>query len=341
MKNNPLVTFNLVVKNGEKYIGHCLRAIEAQVYPNIEINVFDNDSDDTTRTIVRKEFPNANLIESSKNWGMWVGQEKAFEHSKGKYIIAISADIIIDPDFIQKAIEIMESDSHIGALQAKIFHYSLEDINQGKPLPRTTIDTCGFEMFRSRRVINIGHGEKDRGQYEIQQEIFGVEGAVPIFRREALEDIRVEGHFADPDYFWYIDDLDLVWRMHMYGWKQLYAPSVIAHHDRSTTKSLRKSKLDFIHIRRSIPFFKRALDYRNTIFTLIKNDYAINILKDILPILARQIGLWGYFLIFEPKMILEIPKIVKLLPNMVHRRDVVLKRARIDALTIHKWFRND
>ncbi len=347
METSPLVSINLVVFNGEKYIRHCLRGIKEQIYPNLEVTIFDNNSADSTKKIIREEFPEYNLIESSHNYGMWPGQEKTLEHSHGEYIVAISVDIILDNNFVTNAVKVFEKDGNIGAIEAKIYQYSLKDINEGQPLTKKIIDTCGFKIDRSRRVTNIGHGEEDKGQHDQEREIFGVEGAVPMFRRKTLEDIRIEGHFADPDFFWYADDLDFAWRMNMFGWKQIYTPSVIAYHDRSTTKNLTSSmwqfsKLrNFIAMRKMLPLRKRILDYRNTLFTLIKNEYSGNILKDIWPIMKRQLGLWPYFLLFEPRMILEIPTIVKLLPNMVKRRRIIMKKARITPGQIRYWFTHE
>ena len=103
----PLVTINLVVLNGAKYIRHCLEAVKKQTYPDLEVNIFDNGSTAITKEFVRQEFPQFNLIESSKNLGTWPGQEKAMESSHGKYIVALSVDVLMEPSAVYKAINIL------------------------------------------------------------------------------------------------------------------------------------------------------------------------------------------------------------------------------------------
>ena len=46
----PIITINLVVHNGEKYIRQCLDSVLGQSYPHelIEINILDNASSDST-----------------------------------------------------------------------------------------------------------------------------------------------------------------------------------------------------------------------------------------------------------------------------------------------------
>ena len=125
----------------------------------------------------------------------------------------------------------------------------------------------------------------------------------------------------------------------MFGWKQVLAPSVIAWHDRQTTKKLRKSFRDFRDIRRAIPLRKRQLEWKNIRFTIIKNDYIINILKDLPAILKREIVMACYLIIFEPGVLLEIPNFLKLLPKMLRKRSIIMKRAVRSPEEIHQFFK--
>ena len=391
--SNPLITINLVVLNGEKYIRHCLDGILAQTYPKelIELNILDNNSTDKTKEIINatrsdleartdlnRKLPKFFLLESKKNLGMWPGQEELLKYSNGKYVLAMAVDVILDKDFIKNAIEVMEKDSKIGALEAKIYKY---DLINSQPKLTKIIDTAGFQIERSRRITNIGHGEEDKGpsfakaasfaevateaesegeqfDFNKEQEIFGVEGACPFFRREALESCRVKVTRApcnqqgalvtelvteifDHDYFWYGDDLDLAWRMNLFGWKQVFAPSVLAWHDRQTTKSLKKNWLDYIFrvlIRWQIPIRKRRLDWRNNRFTIIKNDYLINILKDLPHIVAREIAVFGYTVLFEPRVFAELPNFLKLLPKMLKKRKEIMRKAVVKPKEMRRWF---
>jgi GT2 family glycosyltransferase len=198
MKSNPLVTINIVVLNGEKYIRECLNCVRNQTYKNIEVQIFDNGSTDRTKEIAR-EFPEFKLIESRSNLGMWPGQEKALETSNGDYIVALSVDVMLHTQFIEKGLTAFESNPRIGALQAKIYSYRHEQLTDGSYQASRAIDTCGFRIERSRRVTNIGHGQHDSEQFVHPREIFAVEGAVPFFRREALDAVQIGDHIIDHD----------------------------------------------------------------------------------------------------------------------------------------------
>ncbi len=334
--DQPLVTIQLVVWNSERYIRHCLRAVKMQTYPHCEVIIWDNASTDRTHDIIRTEFPEYPLIEHSTNIGMWPAHERILERSRGTYIVVLSADVIIDPYFVEHAVAAAERDLGIGAIQAKVYRYDHAQLTDSSYTTNRTIDTCGFAMTRGRKVLNIGHGQEDRGQFSREREIFGVEGAVPFFRRIALEDVRIQGHIVDPDYFWYGDDLDLAWRTTLMGHRQMFVPNVIAWHDRSTTKDVENTGFLAYHVRRRklrqrMPIIKRRLDWSNTRFTIIKNDHARNILRDIFPIIMREINVQGYAGLFEPAVLLEWGRFLRLLPRMLVRRRIVMARARCSA----------
>ncbi len=342
----PIVSINLVVLNGEKYIRHFLNTILAQTYPHelIELNILDNGSTDSTKDIVENfklkiensNFVAFNLIKNQQNIGMWPGQEELLKLSNGKYILCASVDVMVDMHFVERAVAICEANSKISAVQAKIYQYQHGELTQETYQNSKTIDTCGFAMTRERKVINIGHGKPDGPDFSQQKIVFGVEGAVPFFRRTALEDCRINNWIWDHDYFWYGDDLDLAWRMTLFGHKQLYSPNVIAWHDRTTTKGNVNTGLltDYVQrrkLRRQIPIFKRRLDWSNTRFTIIKNDYFHNILRDLPAIIMREINVQGYAGLFEQGVLLEWGRFMRLMPRMIARRHMIMKRARIKA----------
>lgn len=336
--HNSKIAINLVVLNGEKYIEHCLNSVLKQSFPHeqIQINILDNGSTDNTRLLIQDlefrisnyNFPKVNFVMSNFNHGMWGGQEELLKKTQTPYVVFLSVDVVLDKDFIKEAVLAMDENPNLGGLQAKIFQSHSNEI----------IDTCGFKIFRSRKIVNIGHGEKDNGQFKTTKNIFGVEGAVPIFRTEALESIRVLGEIADHDLFWYAEDLDVAWRLNLAGWKQLYNPKIIAWHDRQTTKRTSSSFLDFVRLRRTIPLRKRRLEWRNIRCTIVKNDYIINILRDLPQILKREVLMTIYLAIFETAVLTEIFTLIKYIPRMLKKRRAILSRALTSKEEIRSYF---
>ena len=82
-----------------------------------------------------------------------------------------------------------------------------------------TLDSTGIYFTPSLRHFDRGSGEPDRGAYEHFQYVFGVTGAVALYRRAMIEDVSICGEFFDNDFFAYREDADLAWRAQLLGWK--------------------------------------------------------------------------------------------------------------------------
>lgn len=343
--NYPLVSIHLIVRNGEKYLKQSLAAALSQNFDNYEVLVFDNNSDDKTIEIIEKEFPSVKLIKFDRNHGLGGGFNKSLQYSASKYVVLLCVDVILTPDFLEEAIRVLERDKKIGVLQPKVLHWDFENDKF-----TDVIDTTGFEVHRSRRIINRGHGEKDQSQY-VEGEIFSYEGACPVFSRQALEESKnpkssvkndsdgpIAYEYLDEDFEWYADDIDLGWRMRVLGWKSYFSQRAIAYHDRQTTSRLKKSKMDFVDMRKSIPAKKRMLDFRNQRLTLLKNEYPSLFFKDFFLFFLREIQLLFYFLIFERTSLIGIFGFFKLLPIMLKKRKWIMERKTASKSKMAKWF---
>ncbi|HZZ99529.1 MAG TPA: glycosyltransferase family 2 protein, partial [Candidatus Paceibacterota bacterium] len=242
MSDRPILGINIAVLNGRRYIRHCLDSILTQTYDHgrISVRILDNGSTDGTQEEVAAylakmdDFHGVHFTQSTRNYGMWGGQEELMKQGDEPFLIFLSADVVMEERFVEQALATLEKDESIGALQAKVYQAKIEN---DQWIKSKKIDSCGFQIFRSRKILNIGHGQPETEQLQNSVEVFGVEGAVPVFRREALESIRVLGEIADQDLFWYGEDLDVAWRLRLAGWKEIYEQSVMAWHERGTSKS--------------------------------------------------------------------------------------------------------
>jgi len=276
----------------------------------------NNASTDNTIAILREVWPSAELINFDKNHSLGGGFNRSLYYSDSPYVVGLCVDVAMASDFIERAVDVVERYKKIGVLQAKIYRYDWE-----KNENTNIIDTTGIQIFRSRRITNRGHGEQDTGQYNVAGGIFCYEGAVPLFRREALDDASVLKDKKDD------------------RWENWYEPSVIAYHDRQTTHKLSHSYRDFIRLRRTVPAFKRRLDFENQRLAFIKNDFGVSILMNLPWFLKRELFLFVYFLIWERSTVPAYWHIIKKTPLMLHKRKKIMKRRKISKGELRRWFK--
>jgi len=328
-----LVSISIVAYNEEENIAKSLSSALRQSHEAIEILLIDNASDD--RTVERAEEVYKNfgqgikfsIIQNAKNLGFGGGHNVGFEKSFGDFVLCLNADCELDKDYVKYTVEAFSQDVNIAAVQGKLLN------------PRTgKIDTAGLLFFKNRRVVNRGQGDEDRGQFNSPEEIWGVDGAAPVYRRAALEDTKIWDEYFDVDFFAYKEDIDLSWRMRWAGWKMMYEPRAIAHHDRSAGEGTAKNPLQIIQARRGISQFAKSHSFVNQRLMQIKNETPYLFLKHFHKIFIKEFFAWPYVLFFEKYGIKSALDFFCLLPRAVKKRKVVMAKKRINDLTMGKWF---
>ncbi|MBU3091662.1 glycosyltransferase family 2 protein [Clostridium sp. CM028] len=298
--------------NNKSYIKRCIDSIIRQTFKNIELIFIDNNSSDDSYEYFCKEYPNENFIKvnNDKNLGYSGAANQGINMAHGEYVMIINPDIVMESDFVEKLYIFTVRDEEIAAVSGKLLKY---DFKNDKKL--NYIDSAGIEMFRSRRCIDRGQNQEDIGQYDTTEQIFGVCGAAPFYRKSALEKVRIENEYFDEDFFAYKEDIDLSWRFNLAGLKCMYYPKAIAYHGRGFGKGENGIK-NYINARKKQSKFIRGLSFRNQYLMILKNETKQTFKRDKWQIIKNFIKFLMFSLIFEPFNLKSIKEILSLKNKM-------------------------
>lgn len=270
----PLVSVIIVNHNGIDFVRECLSSVLSSEYKNFEVIFVDNGSGDGSLQYVKKNFgndPKLRFVENRASLGPAVGRNRGAGVSGGKYIIFLDNDTEVTPPWISELVKVLESDNSIGAAQAKLLRIGSEEYDCAGDY----LGPLGFLIERSR-------GAKDTGQFDFIADILSAKSAASIIRKDLFEKI---GGF-DEDYYMYLEETDLSWRVWLAGYRVVFVPHSIVYHAFGT------SRKGFKHY-----YSKHLVKYygcRNYIFTLAKNLEFRNLIK----ILSFHIGCWFLLAIF-------------------------------------------
>lgn len=109
----PLVSFLIVTYNAEGYLRKCLNSIADQHYPNIEIVVVDNASQDDTVRIIEEEFPYVKLLRMSANLDFCRGNNVGVPYCSGEYLFILNADTEIESHAVSTLVDAIEMAPYI------------------------------------------------------------------------------------------------------------------------------------------------------------------------------------------------------------------------------------
>ena len=107
--------------NYGRYLRNCLDSVLNQTYDNIEVIFRDNRSTDNSMEIAeeyRKKFEEKGIFfsrsQNKYNLGSYANSVKAYNDSIGDYIIYLSSDDAIKPDFIEKCVKVLDENRNVG-----------------------------------------------------------------------------------------------------------------------------------------------------------------------------------------------------------------------------------
>jgi GT2 family glycosyltransferase len=328
----PLISIVLINYNGKHFLKKCLESVYAQSYKNIEVIFIDNFSSDGSCDFIRGRYDKIIEVCNSENLGYAAAANQGIKLARGEYVMIMNPDIVMENSYIGKCIKVMEQMSDVAAVCGKILKYDFE-----KNEKTDVIDTVGLLCFRNRRVVDKGQGLRDKGQFNVSGEVFGVSGACPVYRKKALEDVAVFGEIFDEDFFMYKEDVDLSWRLRLFGRACYYESSAIAYHGRGTGVLKRFTHMEVLKNRKKLSKFIKFYSYKNQRLMQIKNEFATGFIMNFFPILWKEILMKGYILFFEPSLFKASFMLLRQMPGAIKKRRYIMKNKKTDWKKMEKW----
>jgi len=310
------LSVNLVAWNGAKYIPYLMKSLKNQTFKDWFLFVLDNNSTDNTLELIKKEtvgFPVlVEILESKINLGFSGGHSLAFSKTESDYVLLLNQDTYLMPDYLEKLVNFMDAHQDTAAVSGRLMKWNFGAMEEGLEKTFTNqIDSLGFKIFKSRRVIEIGAGEEwgrdpstalSSAQDDVIKptEVFGVSGTLPVYCRKALQEVAfADKNIFDSLYGSYKEDVDLAYRFQLQGLKAYFLPEVVGYHDRTTAGPRTTGDLAAIKNKQTQSPRIALLSYRNHLMNLYKNEMGQNLLLDFFPIFWYELKKFVYYLLFN------------------------------------------
>lgn len=113
--SGPCVTIGVPVRNGETELAACLACLSNQTYPDLEILVSDNASDDATGAIVAEAMhrdPRIRYIRHDTNIGALANFTYVLTAATSPYFMWRAYDDLSDPGYVEKLVAALDGNPH-------------------------------------------------------------------------------------------------------------------------------------------------------------------------------------------------------------------------------------
>jgi GT2 family glycosyltransferase len=265
MTKNKKVAILLVLFNEELHIVRLAKSIINQTYKDISVYAIDNNSSDSSASLLLKYLPYANIIISKENLGFAKGNniiaDKAINNNEDLLFI-LNTDTEIDRDCISNLVEVIsDKDDVVGV--GPILYYGT---NEGRTKDiQSYADNVNFTNARTRTLYtgsNLSFEKLPESKY-----VNTLHGGCFLIRSSIVSKI---GLFNE-DNFMYNDEIDLAYRINKYGGKLLVSKNAIIWHYHDWTKNNKMSYyLQYYYINRNrILFFYRYKKYLSIISEIL------------------------------------------------------------------------
>ncbi|MEC8835775.1 MAG: glycosyltransferase family 2 protein, partial [Bacteroidota bacterium] len=230
------VSIIIVNYNVKQFLLQALDSVYKSQGVRSEVFVVDNNSTDQSMESVKELFPSVQRIENKTNLGFGRANNQALAKAKGKYILFLNPDTVIEENTLFTCVQAMESNKCRGALGVRMVDGQGKFLPESKRgLPTLWSSLCKFaglyKVAPTSSWLNgyyAGHlPEHENNPVEV------LTGAFFFGRRELIQKI---GGF-DEDFFMYGEDVDLSHRVQLEGKGLHYlGGTTIIHYKGESTK---------------------------------------------------------------------------------------------------------
>ena len=220
---HPLVSIVIVSWNALPLLKQCLPSVVDSRYPNIEIIVADNASTDGTAEWLHQRFPQVSVVRHPENWMFCRGNNEAIPHTSGKYVVLLNNDVEVSPGWLEPLVDLMEQEPSVAAVQPKLLQHTDRSRFEYAGAAGGFLDRFGYPFTRGRIFFTM---EEDRGQYDEARDVFWATGAALMLRRTALDEVGL----LDEQFVMHMEEIDLCWRLHRFGYRVCVEPSSVVYH---------------------------------------------------------------------------------------------------------------
>ncbi|PXX09962.1 glycosyltransferase family 2 protein [Nitrosomonas ureae] len=232
---NKPVTAVIVNYNSGPLLASCVHAVLQQVR---QVVVVDNASSDTSLTELENKLSSEKLLHIVRlhnNVGFAAGCNAGLKLSTQSLILFLNPDCILQGNSMQRMVQVIESDTHIGMVGGFLVNPDGSEQGGGRraiPTPwRAFVRAFGLyrlEKFWPHLFFDFHLNNKPLPLVPIEVE--AISGALMLVKREAIDDVGL----WDEDYFLHCEDLDLCMRFKQKKWKIVFIPDAPVVHFQGT-----------------------------------------------------------------------------------------------------------
>lgn len=306
--------------NGKKLLEQFLPSV-IKYSEHASIYVADNASTDDSVLFVKQHFPEVKIIQNTENGGYAKGYNDALKQVDEDIYCLLNSDVEVTENWLTPILETFKNNLETAIVQPKILDYKNNTAFEYAGAAGGFIDKYGYPFCRGRIFNTI---EKDEGQYNDTTNIFWASGACFFVRKSVFQTLNG----FDESFFAHMEEIDFCWRAFNKGYQTIYVGTSTVYHVGGATLESTNPK-------------KTYLNFRNSLFTLVKNAGGNIFLLIVIRLILDGLAALKFLFDFKFSHILAILKahfsFYLHLPKLLRQRKELKQRQNYYKKTSIVW----
>jgi hypothetical protein len=222
----------IVSYNTRQALKECLASIFAETTGiSFEVLVVDNGSSDGSAAMVASDFPTVRLMENKENIGFARAVNYAIPLSTGRYILLLNSDTVVLDRTTAKMVEFMDGEPEACVAGCTLLNSDGSFQQSYDVFPR--FDREIFKVLRAAARRGLRRTPLARWLLSsptaetTSKKVDMIQGSCFMIRRSAIERVGL----FDENYFMYLEETDLCFRVRSSGGAIYYTPAGrVIHH---------------------------------------------------------------------------------------------------------------
>jgi GT2 family glycosyltransferase len=228
----PTVRVGIVSWNTGELLDRCLQALPSALRgTKAEIVVVDNASVDRS-VVVARSHPAVEVISNEANEGYAKAINQALsarrDGPRPDVLIALNPDTVAPPGSLTTLVERLLADPSVGLVAPRLLNADGTTQHSVYRFPSAKLTALAslVPLRWQSKLVGRGWWLEGASTFDRRCDIDWAIGAVHVIRAEAVESFRPYRE----NWFMYVEDLDLCWRMAQNGWRRVLEGDVGVTH---------------------------------------------------------------------------------------------------------------
>jgi len=165
----------------------CIDSVFNITYPNFQIIVVDNNSNDNSVEILKQKYPMLYIIDNKNNFGYANGNNQGIKYALqqgAKYICILNNDVIVEKNFLEPLINRFDLDKSIGIVGPCICEYLNQNLIQAMGANINLFTGLTQPKYKKKEYKNIKNNDitvdyLGGACFVVKSEVFNKIGLIP------------------------------------------------------------------------------------------------------------------------------------------------------------------